>query len=215
MAQQVTITSVTANTPVDIYYSGETMFSSQYVATVSVFPFTFTVPNPVDYSDFIVEIIDTQGCVDTDTIYITPTPTPNVTPSVSFTPTQTITQTKTPTQTPSQTPTFTMTPTQTQTQTPTPSVTPVVSSHLVGQNLNTFSANSCNDIITTTNYYTYIADANLVPVLGVKIYTTLLNGTLYNPFNGQNKWLKMGWGSNYYAVLIDTTGNILNFVICS
>jgi hypothetical protein len=215
MAQQVTITSVTANTPVDIYYCNSTSGDCISVATVSVFPYTFDVPDPYDYEDFVIKIIDTQGCIDGDIIYITPTPTPNVTPSLSFTPTQTITQTITQTKTPTQTPTFTMTPTQTQTQTQSPSLTPAVSYHSVGQNLNTFSANSCYDVITTTNYYTYIADANLLPIVGVKIYTTLLNGTLYNPFNGQNRWLKMGWGTDYYAVLIDTSGNILNFVICS
>lgn len=215
MGQEVVITSVTANTPVDIYYCDSLSADCVSVATVSVFPFTFTVPDPYDYTDFVIKIIDTQGCVDGDIIYITPTPTANVTPSYTNTPTMTSTPTFTPTNTITQTPTNTNTPTNTPTHTQTQTPAAVVSLHLIGQNLNSLSANSCSDTVTLTNYYTYISEADTVPVVGVKIYTTLVGGILYNPFNGQDKWLKMGFGGNYYAVLIDTSGNIANFVICT
>ena len=57
MSQQVTITSVTANTPVDIYYCDSFSASCVYVATVSTFPFVFYVPDPYDTTDFVVKII--------------------------------------------------------------------------------------------------------------------------------------------------------------
>ena len=46
MSQLVTISSVTANTPVNIYYCDSTGASCVYVATVSTFPYTFDVPDP-------------------------------------------------------------------------------------------------------------------------------------------------------------------------
>jgi hypothetical protein len=46
MSQQVTITSVTANTPVEIFYCDSFSANCVYVATVSVFPYTFEVPPP-------------------------------------------------------------------------------------------------------------------------------------------------------------------------
>jgi hypothetical protein len=215
MAQEVIINSVTANTPVDIYYCDSTSGACVSVATVSVFPFSFSVPDPYDFQDIVIKIVDTQGCVDGDIIYITPTPTPSITPSLSFSPTPTVTSTITPTNTMTQTPTNTVSPTTTTTNTPTPTTTPVVAYHLIGQNTHTTVANACNDTVTLTNYYTYIGDANLTPVVGVKVYTTLLNGTLYNPYNGQNRLRKMGFGGNYYAVLVDTSGNIVSFTICT
>jgi len=77
MSEQVTITSVTANTPVDISYSYANSGSPVYVATVSTFPFTFDVPDPYDLADFLVIIEDTQGCLYSQEVYITPTPTPS------------------------------------------------------------------------------------------------------------------------------------------
>ena len=215
MAQQVVITSVTANTPVDIYYCDSTMVSCIFVATVSVFPFTFSVPDPIDYTNFIIKIVDSQGCIDTDTIYITPTPTASITPSLSFSPTPTNTSTVTPTNTNTQTPTNSVTPTYTPTNTATPTTTPVVAYHPIGQNVHSTTANTCNDIITLTNYYTYISEANSVPVIGVKVYKTLLNGVLYNPYNGGNKFILMGFGSLFYAVQIDTSGSIIGYTLCT
>lgn len=215
MAQQVVITSVTANTPVDIYYCDSASGSCVSVATVSVFPFTFDVPDPYDLEDIVIKIIDTQGCVDGDIIYITPTPTPSITPSLSYSPTPTVTSTHTPTNTITQTPTNSVTPTYTPTNTATPTTTPVVAYHPIGQNTHTSVTNACNDILTLTNYYTYISQANSVPVIGVKVYKTLSNGVLYNPYNGGNKYILMGFGSLFYAVQIDTSGSIIGYTLCT
>jgi len=148
MSQQVTITSVTANTPVDIFYCNSSSGSCVSVATVSVFPYTFTVPPPYDETNIVIKIEDNNGCVDGEVIFITPTPTPSITASPTLTPTQTPTTTQTQTNTPTVSPTQTSTPTTTPTFTPTPSVTPVFSLHLVGQNTFPTSANTCSDTFT-------------------------------------------------------------------
>jgi len=214
MSQEVTISSVTANTPVDIYYCDSMSASCVYVATVSTFPFTFDVPDPYDYGDFVIKIIDTQSCEIGHTIAISPTPTatitPTITPTTTPTPTVTSTVTSTPTLTPSQTVTVTTTPTST----PTPTPTPVVAYHPVGQNVFVLSANTCNDTMTINNYYTYISQANTVPVNGAIVYLTNVNGVLYNPYNGSSQYIKMGWGSNFYVVQIGTNGAILDFGLC-
>lgn len=214
MSQQVTITSVTANTPVDIYYCNSSSGSCVSVATVSVFPYTFTVPPPYDETNIVIKIEDNNGCVDGEVIFITPTPTPSITASPTLTPTQTPTTTQTQTNTPTVSPTNTSTPTTTPTVTPTPSVTPVFSLHLVGQNTFPTSANTCSDTFTSVNYYTYINEANTIPVIGVKIYQTAFGGTLFNPYNGNNRFTKFTFGGNNYAVQVDTSGTITSFVAC-
>jgi hypothetical protein len=214
MTQEVTITSVTANTPVDIYYCDSSGLNCVYVSTVSTFPFTFEVPDPYDNNNIVVKIIDTLNCEFTETILISPTPTPTITktptPTPTITPSLTPTNTPTPTLTPTETPTNTPTPTFT----PTPTTTPVVAIHSVGNNVSVSSANTCNDIVTILNYYTYINQANSVPVNGVTIYQTNVGGVLYNPYNGGDKYIKMGFGSDYYVVQINTSGSIINFQIC-
>ena len=109
MSLEFTITSVTANTPVDIYYCDNACVSQVYVATVSTFPFTFNIPDPYDNADFIVIIDDTQGCVYSQEVYVTPTPTPSFTPTNTVTPTMTATPPNTPSFTPTNTPTTTAT----------------------------------------------------------------------------------------------------------
>jgi hypothetical protein len=215
MSQQVTITSVTANTPVEISYCYANSGSCVDVATVSTFPYVFDVPDPYDFSDFIVKIDDTQGCVYAQEVYITPTPTPSITPSQTITPTVTTTPTNTPSHTPTTTPTITVTSTVSPTVTPTPSVTPVLYYHAKGQNTYTTSGTCCGDIITSTYYYTYLSDGNTVPVVGIKVYTTQVSGVLYNPYNGNNRYIKMGWNGSNYAVRIDTIGYIVDFSLCS
>ena len=212
--QQVTITSVTANTPVEIYYCDSTSGSCVYVSTVSVFPYTFDVPPPYDEENIVIKIIDTQNCEDGITIPITPTPTETNTPTPTNTPSITPTNTLTPTNSATVTPTITSSPTVTPTFTPSPTTTPVISIHPIGNNVSASSANTCNDTITLTNYYTYIAQANLVPVVGVIVYQTVASGTLYNPYNGGNRYIKMGWGGNYYVVKINSQGEIVEFQIC-
>jgi hypothetical protein len=214
MSQQVTITSVTANTPVEIYYCNSFSGDCVYVSTVSVFPYTFNVPPPYNETNIVIKIEDINGCVDGDVILITPTPTSSVTPTMTKTPTNTPTNTPSPTVTPTITQTPTTTITTTTTNTPTPSTTPVFSLHLVGQNTFPTSANTCSDTITLTNYYTYINEADSVPVIGVKIYQNAFGGVLFNPYNGQNRFTKFTFGGNNYAVQVDGSGTIVSFVIC-
>jgi len=214
MSQQVTITSVTANTPVEIYYCDSTSGSCVPVSTVSVFPYTFNVPPPYNETNIVVKIVDVNECVDGEIIYITPTPTSSVTPTMTQTPTNTPTNTPSPTVTPTVTQTPTTTITTTPTNTPTPSTTPVLSLHLVGQNTFSTSANTCSDQLTLNNYYTYINEANTVPVVGVKIYQSTFGGVLFNPYNGQNRFTKFTFGGNNYAVQVDGSGTIVSFVLC-
>ena len=153
MSQEVTITSVTANTPVEIYYCDSTGGSCVYVQTVSTFPYTFNVPSPYDLTDFVIKIVDTQGFVSEYVVYITPTPTPSHTPTQTITPTVTITSTNTPTTTLTITPTITVTSTVSPTITPSPTTTPVLSDHLKGQNsYYSTSGTCCGDVLTSTTY---------------------------------------------------------------
>jgi hypothetical protein len=214
MSQQVTITSVTANTPVEIYYCDSFSADCVYVSTVSVFPYTFNVPSPYSESSIVVKIEDVNGCIDGEIIPIEPAPTPSVTPTLTKTPTNTPTPTKTPNSTPVVTPTQTGTPTTTPTTTPTPSVTPVLSLHLVGQNKFMTANEACDDQLTFLNYYTYINEADTMPVIGVKIYTTAFGGTLFNPYNGNNLYTKFVFGGDNYAVQVDTNGTITDFASC-
>jgi len=214
MSQQVTISSVTANTPVDIYYCDSMSASCVYVATVSTFPYTFDVLDPYDDTNFVIKIVDTQSCEIGQVILVTPTQTPTntatPTPTITVTPTNTSTNTPTPTVTPTNTTTLTLTPTNTST----PTSTPVIAYHAIGANLSVSSANTCSDTVTIVNYYTYISQANLTPVNGAIVYQTNVGGTLYNPFNGGNRYLKMGFGGDYYIVQINASGSIVNFEIC-
>jgi hypothetical protein len=204
MSQTVTISSVTANTPVEIYYcSGATCV---YVSTVATFPYTFIVPSPYSESSFTIKLIDTQGCIIDDAISITPTPTPRVSPSQTPTPTFTPTQTTTPTQTITQTQTPTQTPSQTPTNTPTPTKPSTVVLHL-------FAA-TCTSPVSSTGLYTYQVDADLLPVIGVTVYQTVAGGTLFNPFNGGNNFHILQFGGTLYQVQISPSGQIVSFISC-
>ena len=214
MSQLVTITSVTANTPVDIYYCDSMSENCVYVSTVSTFPYTFEVFPPYNTENINLKIIDSQNCEVIETILISPTPTPTNTKTPTPTPSITPSITPTNTITPTITPTNTTTPTVTPTITSTPTPTPVVSSHAVGSNLSVSSANTCNDTVTIVNYYTYISEANLTPVNGAIVYQTNVSGTLFNPFNGNDRYIKMGFGGNFYVIQINSVGVILNYSIC-
>ncbi len=214
MSQLITITSVTANTPVDIYYCDSFSANCVFVSTVSVFPYQFDVPSPYDETNIVIKIIDSESCINGEVIPISPTPTSSVTPTNTPTQTQTPTNTPTQTQTPTQTPTNTQTPTMTSTNTPTPTSTPVISSHFTGQNRYTTSGSVCGDIMTILPYYTYISESNSVPVIGATIYETAVNTTLYNPYVGENKYVKLQFGSDFYVVQINNNGEITSFTIC-
>jgi hypothetical protein len=214
MSELVTIPSITANTPVEIYYCNSLSAACVYVTTTSSFPYSFEVPDPYDNGSFVVKIVDNEGCEIGLTVNVTPTPTTSVTPTITPTTTQTPTVTATVTQTSTVTPTPTLTPTLTPTNTTTPTATPVAAYHAIGNTLSVSSASTCTDTVTIVNYYTYISQANLIPVVGATIYQTLVGGTLYNPYNGGNKYLKMGFGVNYYVVQIGASGNIMSYEIC-
>jgi hypothetical protein len=177
-----------------------------FVSTVATFPYQFVVPAPYSESSFVIKIIDTQGCTDGDVISLTPTPTPNVTPTITASPTFTPTQTTTPSQTTTQTQTPTQTITQTPTNTPTPTRAADAVLHLL--------AASCSSPLGSTGYYTYISEANLIPVVGVTVYQTLLNGVLYSPFNGGNNFYVLQFGSTLYQVQISPQGQIVSFTSC-
>lgn len=214
MSQQVTISSITANTPVEIYYCNSTSGSCVYVSTVSTFPFVFDVPAPYDEQNFVVKIVDTLGCEIGLTELITPTPTAAVTRTPTKTPTQTPTPTTTPNSTTTPTPTQTKTPTATPTNTPTISTTPSIVYHSIGQNLKCDSNNACADSLTQKYLYNYLADANSYPISGITIYSTEVNSVLYNPYNGGGQWILMDWTSGTYAVKISAQGTIEEFVVC-
>ena len=214
MSLEITLTSVTANTPVDIYYCNSMSASCVSVSTVNTFPYTFEVPAPYDEQDVVIKIIDCKDCEHLEVFPISPTPTPTFTPTQTTTTTPTPTTTKTPTQTPTSTPTPTFTPTQTTTTTPTPTPTPTISLHRRGVGEYSQPGLACSSTLTIQDYYTYIVEADLIPVIGVVVYTINSGGTLYNPFNGGSQWLKLQFGGNNYAVQISSLGVIENFEIC-
>jgi hypothetical protein len=69
--------------------------------------------------------------------------------------------------------------------------------------------------MTFNSYYTYINECDIVPVIGVVVYRTLFNGVLYNPFNGNDQYIKMSFGGNLYVVQMNSYGVILDYAICA
>ena len=213
MPELVTIESVTANTPVEIYYCNIFSGSCEYVATVSTFPFTFIVPESASTEDFIVKIVDIYSQEKGEEVFITPTPT--VSPTVTVTPTPSITPTSS--VTPSITPTITLsnspTPSITPTNTPTVSATPTIYPHEVGlTKFDESSANVCADNLTILNYFTYLSDGPIA--LGIVVYEVNAAGTLFNPVVGEDKYIKMQWDTDIYQVQINNIGEITDFVLC-
>jgi len=213
MSELVNILAVTANTPVEIYYCNSTSGDCEYVSTVSTFPYEFIVPEPYSEQNFLVKIIDTQDFEFGEFVNITPTPTPSSTPPVTPTVTPTPAVSTTPTPTPPVSPTLTITPSITPSITPTITTTPVIYLHAVGQNTFILSGNSCSDELTVQNYYTYLSDGDIDT--GIVVYTATYGGTLYIPYNGGDKFIKMVWGSNTYEVQIDSFGSIISYSLCS
>jgi hypothetical protein len=68
--------------------------------------------------------------------------------------------------------------------------------------------------MTILPYYTYISESNSVPVIGATVYETVVNTTLYNPHVGENKYIKLQFGNDFYVVQIDNNGEIISFEIC-
>jgi len=218
MSQQVTITSVTANTPVDISYCNSMSASCVFVSTVATFPFVFDVPPPYDEQSFVIKIEDTQGCIYYETVPITPTPTPKVSPTPTVSPTRTATATPTVTKTPTNTPSTTQTPTKTPTSTLQvyPPVDPSVNvvQHLIGQSVGCTKDNACSGTLTTQKLYNYAAEATVQPIIGTQIYSTYFSSSLYNPYNGGDDWILMQWVNGTYAVQISPQGDIIDFIFC-
>ena len=214
MPQTVTIPSITANLPFDVYYCNSGGLSCVYVATVSSPPYTFDVPDSYSSGDFVVKIIDAAGCITTQTLYITPTPTPTNTPTQ--TPTVTTTPTTTPTASITPTPSKTVgaTPTPTASNTPTPTPTSLVYAHQIGRNIYVNSVDACLDTLLDDYYYTSYVATPSIPVIGATVYQTNVGGSLFNPVNQGSRWRKMIFGANTYAVQIDSSGIIINFTLC-
>jgi hypothetical protein len=213
MSELVNILAVTANTPVEIYYCDSVSGDCVYVSTVATFPYEFIVPEPYSEQNFLVKIKDTQDFEFGEFVNITPTPTPSSTPPVTPTVTPTPAVSTTPTPTPPVSPTLTITPSITPSITPTITTTPVIYLHAVGQNTFILSGNSCSDELTVQNYYTYLSDGDIDT--GIVVYTATYGGTLYSPYNGGDKFIKMVWGSNTYEVQVDSFGSIISYSLCS
>lgn len=126
MAIQVTIDSITGQSPYDIYICQTGGTGCFYMTTISSVPYSFDIPAPYNTSDaYMLKIIDSIGCVITGEepvvtcSFVTPTVTPTSTVTPTVTPTTTTTQTIGVTPTSTSTPTNTSTPTVTQTPTST------------------------------------------------------------------------------------------------
>jgi len=216
MSVEIIIESVSANTPVEIfyYYQGASKGPEEYVSTVATFPYVFYVDDSPSGDDLYVKLIDTQGC---ETLLDFPAPipiSPSPTPTITSTPTVTPTITKSPTVTPTNTPTPTKTPTNTPTKTPTNTPTLAVVSHQKGQGEPCSSDAACTTPLSSQYLYNYSSVATTTPVLGITIYSTLISPNLYDPFNGGSNWILMVWTSGIYAVQISELGIIEDFILC-
>lgn len=214
MSQIITISSLTANTPYDIYYCDSMSANCVYVTSATTYPVSFSVPTSASTNDFIIKIIDSQGCQVSEFVYITPTPTNystnTPTPTISQTPTLTPTITNTITVTPSNTITSTVTPSNTVS----PTSSPIIVSNYVGKNVFNSETEVCKDVLSQTIYYTYLSEAFTSPQLWAKIYLANINGVLYNPLIGYNKYYLMSWISGLYVVQINNNGEIIGYNNC-
>ena len=209
MPLNVTISSVTANTPVEIYVCDSFSANCTYIATVMAFPYTFLVPDPYALGVYTIKIVDVAGCEEIITMGATPTPTPSFTPQITRTPTLTPTVTITRTTTPTFTPTRTRTPNATPTNTPTSS-----------QSVFTYIGRTTPDQITGPD-----ACSNYLAVRTYQSTKTLINLTvgdfLYDtypgsPTNGGTQWIALkafGIGPSY-AFQVASDGEILDTYTC-
>jgi hypothetical protein len=68
MAVQVTINSVTGQSPYDIYICQSGGTGCFYITTVSIIPYVFDIPAPYDVSSsYMLKIVDSNNCVITGT----------------------------------------------------------------------------------------------------------------------------------------------------
>jgi hypothetical protein len=102
MAIEVTINSITGQSPYDIYICQTGGTGCFYMATITSVPYTFTIPQPYNTStSYMLKLIDNNGCIITGVQNVEVCVTPTVTPTSTTTPTVTPTQTNTPSITPS------------------------------------------------------------------------------------------------------------------
>lgn len=214
MPVNIEITTITANTPFEVYVCDALSGSCTYISTVSSPPFQFEVDDTYATSNFTIKVVDVAGCIVYHTVAITPTPTPTMTPTSSKTPTPTPTKTVTPTVTPSVTSSIPASPTPTPTTTPTPTPTSLVYGHRIGRYLHDDSSDACDDTLLVTQYYTSYSETPTIPVLGAAVYSTTFGGNLYNPVKQNSKWRLLEFSSDIYAVQIDEDGLIIDFVLC-
>ena len=209
MPVNVTITSVTANTPVEIYVCDSMSANCVYIATVMTFPYTFTVNDPYALGVYTIKIVDVAGCEEIITMGATPTPTPSFTPQVTRTPTMTPTVTGTRTPTPTFTPTRTRTPNATPTNTPT---TSQVKFTYLGRTTpdQITGPDACSNYLSARSYQSNKTLNNLI--VGDFMYDSYPS----SPTNGGNQWIALkanGLGPSYaFQVAID--GEILDTYTC-
>jgi hypothetical protein len=118
MPKQITITSISGNSPFDFYACDITNTYCYLIASSVVAPpvLVLDIPPPLDVASVVnVKVIDSSGCTEFINYSCSPTPTTTATPTV--TPTITVTPGLSPTVTPSVTVTPTITPTPTVTAT--------------------------------------------------------------------------------------------------
>lgn len=214
MPINVDIQSVTGNTPFQIYVCDSGGSSCTFVATVAGFPYQFGVDDTYALGDFTVKIIDAAACEDIVSILITPTPTLSLSPTPTLTPTNTPSSTFTPTPSVTATKTPAATPTQTQTQTPSPTPTSLVYPHFIGRFTYSSSSSACLDTLLSTEYYTSYSETPTIPVVGARVYQLTFGGGLYSPVNQNSQWRLMVFNGSNYAVQVDSSGYIIDFVAC-
>jgi outer membrane biosynthesis protein TonB len=207
MAIQVTINSITGQSPYDIYICQSGGTGCFYIATISSLPYSFDIPYPYNTSSaYTLKIIDNNQCVITGDQYVGQTcitPTPTVTTTQTETPTQTPAQTETPTNTTTNTPTNTITQTSTPTVTPTQTQTPGV----VRYSFSVSTGNTLNQACSSSPSFTiWGSNPNFDE-----------NTQFYNNSNGPVTINMAGFYSYQLIVVQLTTGGFENggFSLCT
>jgi hypothetical protein len=204
MATTISVTSITAIPPIDIYVGDAYGSFVYYSSSTSTGNFIINVPPPYDTLSLLgVKIVDAQGSVGIQNeIPPSQTPTPSITSTNTPTPTNTRTQTPTPTNTSTKTPTpsvtstKTPTPTNTRTQTPTPTIN--------ATSVITHEYTTINEL--TNRPQTYYIDNGFTLSDAPKIYSDIKGQT--SPNNGQNILTKIDNNQLFIRQVISTDGQL-------
>jgi hypothetical protein len=63
MAVQVTISSITGQSPYDVYICQSSGSGCFYIATITTTPYVFDIPSPYDTSSsYMLKVIDANNC---------------------------------------------------------------------------------------------------------------------------------------------------------